>query len=40
MDNLEDLFHRGHLYLKVQIDKGYPGFILENLSQFKSFIQL
>jgi beta-1,4-mannosyl-glycoprotein beta-1,4-N-acetylglucosaminyltransferase len=40
IDNLEDLFYRGHLYLKVQIDNGYPEFILNNLSQFKSFIQL
>jgi len=40
IDNLEDLFHRGHSYLKVQIDKSYPGFILDNLSQFKNFIQL
>lgn len=40
IENLEDLFLRGHSYQKVQIDVSYPAFIINNLNEFKNFIQL
>ena len=38
IDNLEDLFGRGHVYEKVSLDKNYPQYILENLKLFKDYI--
>jgi beta-1,4-mannosyl-glycoprotein beta-1,4-N-acetylglucosaminyltransferase len=38
IDNLEDLFDRGHKYEKVSLDSSYPKYILENLDLFKNFI--
>jgi beta-1,4-mannosyl-glycoprotein beta-1,4-N-acetylglucosaminyltransferase len=38
IDNLEDLFDRGHKYEKVSLDNTYPKYILENLDLFKNFI--
>jgi len=38
INNLEDLFGRGHSYKKISIDNSYPKFILQNLDRFKEFI--
>ena len=38
IENLEDLFERGHIYKKVDIDNSYPGYILKNLNLFKNHI--
>ncbi len=38
IDNLEDLFNRGHKYEKVTLDDTYPSYILDNQNLFKDFI--
>ena len=38
IDNLEDLFDRGHKYEKVILDESYPSYILNNQNLFKDFI--
>ena len=38
INNLEDLFGRGHNYKKISFDDTYPKFILQNLDKFKDFI--
>tara|TARA_Y100001970_G_scaffold22863_1_gene26532 strand:+ start:931 stop:1743 length:813 start_codon:yes stop_codon:yes gene_type:complete len=38
INNLEDLFNRGHKYEKVSIDSSYPKYILDNLSLFNDYI--
>ena len=37
-DNLEDVFGRGHRYEKVELDKSYPQYVLENLKLFKDYL--
>ena len=36
--NLNDLFDRGHKYKKVEIDKSYPDYIVNNQNLFKDHI--
>ena len=38
IDNLEDLFNRGHKYEKISLDDTYPSYILDNKNLFKDFI--
>ena len=38
IENLEDLFGRGHKYEVVELDKKFPKYILENKTKFKEFI--
>ena len=38
IDNLEDLFDRGHKYQKVSLDENFPKYILNNQELFKDFI--
>ena len=38
VENLEDLFDRGHKYKKVDLDNSYPKYILENLNSFKDYM--
>jgi hypothetical protein len=38
IDNLEDLFERGHKYEIVNLDERFPRFILENKKKYKEFI--
>ena len=38
INNLEDLFERGHKYEKVKLDNNYPKYILNNLDLFKHYI--
>ncbi len=38
INNLEDLFGRGHKYEKVNLDNSYPSYILNNLDLFKDYI--
>tara|TARA_Y100000816_G_C26030122_1_gene539235 strand:+ start:266 stop:1069 length:804 start_codon:yes stop_codon:yes gene_type:complete len=38
INNLEDLFDRGHKYEKVVLDESYPSYILNNQNLFKDFI--
>jgi beta-1,4-mannosyl-glycoprotein beta-1,4-N-acetylglucosaminyltransferase len=38
IENMTDLFGRGHQYQKVKIDKSYPDYLKKNLSKFKKFI--
>ena len=38
IDNLEDLFGRGHKFEKVTLDDSYPHYILKNQNLFKDFI--
>ena len=38
IDNKTDLFGRGHLYKKIEIDKSFPKYIRDNLKEFKKFI--
>ena len=38
IDNLEDVFGRGHRYEKVELDKSYPQYVLENLKLFKDYL--
>ena len=38
INNLEDLFERGHKYEKVDLDESYPKYILNNLNLFKDYI--
>jgi len=38
INNLEDLFDRGHKYEKIKLDNDYPKYILNNLDLFKDYI--
>ena len=38
IENFEDLFGRGHKYEKVELDKSYPQYVLENLKFFKDYL--
>ena len=38
IDNLNDLFQRGHKFQKVEIDENFPKYILENKEKFKDWI--
>ena len=38
INNLEDLFGRGHKYEKVPIDASFPKYIINNQSLFKDYI--
>ena len=38
IENLEDLFGRGHKYEIVELDKKFPKYILDNKIKFKEFI--
>lgn len=38
VNNLEDLFGRGHKYEKVSIDKSYPDYILNNKNLFQEYL--
>ena len=38
IENLEDLFERGHKYEIVELDKKFPKYILDNKIKFKEFI--
>lgn len=38
IDNLEDLFNRGHKYEKISLDDTYPSYILDNQNLFRDFI--
>jgi len=38
VENLEDLFGRGHKYEKVNLNNTYPKYITENLDLFKEYI--
>ena len=38
INNLQDLFGRGHKYEKVTLDKTFPNYILENKNLFKDYI--
>ena len=35
---MEDLFDRGHKYEKVNIDKTFPKYLLDNINKYKDFI--
>ena len=35
---MEDLFDRGHKYEKVNIDKSFPKYLLDNINKYKDFI--
>ena len=35
---MEDLFERGHKYEKVNIDKTFPKYLLDNINKYKEFI--
>ena len=36
--NKIDLFERGHIYKKVDIDKSFPSYLIENLEKYKHYI--
>ena len=36
--NKIDLFERGHTYKKVDIDKSFPSYLIENLEKYKHYI--
>ena len=38
VNNLEDLFGRGHKYKKVTLDKSYPKYFLNNMHLLKEYI--
>ena len=38
IDNLEDLFGRGHKYQKVILDNSYPEYIQNNIELFKNYM--
>jgi beta-1,4-mannosyl-glycoprotein beta-1,4-N-acetylglucosaminyltransferase len=38
IDNLKDLYERGHTYQKVDLNSSYPEYILNNKGLFKDFI--
>ncbi len=38
IDNREDLFERGFKYEKIELDKSFPKYLLENKNFFKDFI--
>ena len=38
VNNLEDLFGRGHKYKKVSIDKSYPDYIFNNKNLFEEYL--
>ena len=38
VENLEDLFGRGHKYEKVNLNNTYPKYIIENFNLFKEYM--
>ena len=38
INDKKDLFNRGHVYKKVEINSDYPKYIRDNLNKFKKFI--
>ena len=38
IDNMIDLFERGHKYEKINLDKSFPKYLIENLNKYKEFI--
>ena len=38
IDNLKDLYERGHTYQKIDLNSSYPEYILNNKGLFKDFI--
>ena len=38
MDNMTDLFGRGHQYQKIEIDETFPSYLKNNIEKFKKFI--
>jgi len=38
VDNRMDLFERGHIYKKIDLNDKFPKYILENKIKFKDFI--
>ena len=38
IENLQDLFGRGHKYKKIEIDKSFPLFLRRNKLRYKKFI--
>ena len=36
--NLQDLYKRGHIYKKVDLDKSYPDFFLKNFNRIKKYL--
>ena len=38
LEDKTDLFNRGEKYEKVNIDKSFPKYLIENLEEFKKYI--
>ena len=38
INNFQDLYDRGHTYQKIEIDKSYPKYFLDNISKIKDYI--
>lgn len=38
VENKMDLFERGHVYKKIELNSSFPKYILENKSKFKNYI--
>jgi len=38
VENKMDLFERGHVYKKIELNNSFPKYILQNKSKFKNFI--
>ena len=38
LNNFQDLYNRGHTYQKIDIDKSYPEYFLNNTSKIKDYI--
>ena len=38
IENKIDLFERGHIYKKVDLDKSFPSYLIENLEKYKHYI--
>ena len=36
--NMIDLFERGHKYEKIDLDKSFPKYLIENLDKYKEYI--
>jgi beta-1,4-mannosyl-glycoprotein beta-1,4-N-acetylglucosaminyltransferase len=38
IDNKIDLFERGHVYKKIELDNSFPKYLIENKELYKKFI--
>ena len=38
IDNMIDLFERGHKYEKIELDESFPKYLIENFNKYKEFI--